>query len=416
MVNRSAYLEQLHGRIQKAEELILDIDAIAPLSNREFRELGAFPTIDCIPESTKREIREKVKEWFCLTRVLVESGNGINDPFVSDFITKESKAMWGIEFKNTMKKRVESGKRILENIIQAQEIRATLESNQEITPVSQSVNKPRKVFISHKKEDQNYADALVNLINFIIGPSGDKVFCSSIPGYGIKQSRDIMDELKAQFDNFTVFMVIIHSPRYYQSFVCLNEMGASWALGTKFSSFMTKDCTYELLHGVIGREKICININDEAEMLKAHLNDFKNDLLSFFSLEGVDENKWEHARNRFVKEVSSISYDPVEDAQAALSSKQKSEPSFSDEENAILKKWAESNNSEAHSCTTKDGTSIILGQYTYEVKESRELLEWEDFLNRMIKAGFIKPVRKNRQGSIVYRLSKPALDYIESLV
>ena len=88
--------------------------------------------------------------------------------------------------------------------------------------VSNDERKSPKVFISHKKEDKAYADALVALINFIIGSDGDNVFCSSVQGYGIKQSRDIMDELKAQFDNYEIFMIIIHSPRYYQSAICLN--------------------------------------------------------------------------------------------------------------------------------------------------------------------------------------------------
>lgn len=171
-------------------------------------------------------------------------------------------------------------------------------------------SKSPKVFISHKKEDKAYADALVNLINNILGPEGDKIFCSSIPGYGIKQSRVIIDELKAQFDQFDVFMVIIHSPRYYKSTICLNEMGASWVLGTQFSSFLTKDFTPSQMKGVIGNDSIVIDLNDDQDVLNAHLNDFKNDLLSFFKSEQqIDENKWETVRSRFVKEVSGLTYD-----------------------------------------------------------------------------------------------------------
>ena len=148
----------------------------------------------------------------------------------------------------------------------------------------------------------------MNLINFIVGADGDKLFCSSVPGYGIKQSRDIMDEMKVQFENFNVFMVIVHSPRYYQSTICLNEMGTSWVLGTKFASFMTKDCEYKHMCGVINKEKISINLNDETGMLNAHLNDFKNDLLNHFGLGAIDENKWENARQQFVETVSAFAY------------------------------------------------------------------------------------------------------------
>ena len=179
--------------------------------------------------------------------------------------------------------------------------------------VSNDERKSPKVFISHKKEDKAYADALVALINFIIGSDGDNVFCSSVQGYGIKQSRDIMDELKAQFDNYEIFMIIIHSPRYYQSAICLNEMGAAWIRGSEnhFGSFLTTDCKPEFLRGVINRGKIFIDPNDDADQLNAHLNDFKNDLVDFFGCKQKDENKWENARNRFIKEVKALTYEQV---------------------------------------------------------------------------------------------------------
>ena len=167
-------------------------------------------------------------------------------------------------------------------------------------------NKPPKLLISHKTEDQAYADALRSLIEFIIGANGDTIFCSSLPGYGIKPSQDIIDTIKKQFDEYNLFVVILHSPRYYKSSVCLNEMGAAWALNTKFCSFLTKDCTYDQLSGVIGKEEICINPNDEEEMLNAHLNSFKDEIVSFFCVNQPNETKWEHQRCCFVKTVLGI--------------------------------------------------------------------------------------------------------------
>lgn len=178
-------------------------------------------------------------------------------------------------------------------------------------PSKNQVSKPPKIFISHKTEDAVYSDALINLINFVIGSDGDKVFCSSVQGYGIRQACDIMEELRSQFVNNEIFMIIIHSPRYYKSAICMNEMGAAWALGSRFCSFLTKDCKPEQMQGVVGKERIYIDPNGDADMLNAHLNDFKNDLVSFFHCETPDENKWENARNRFVREVLAIEYKNV---------------------------------------------------------------------------------------------------------
>lgn len=178
-------------------------------------------------------------------------------------------------------------------------------------PSKNQVSKPPKIFISHKTEDAVYSDALINLINFVIGSDGDKVFCSSVQGYGIRQACDIMEELRSQFVNNEIFMIIIHSPKYYKSAICMNEMGAAWALGSRFCSFLTKDCKPEQMQGVVGKERIYIDPNGDADMLNAHLNDFKNDLVSFFHCETPDENKWENARNRFVREVLAIEYKNV---------------------------------------------------------------------------------------------------------
>ena len=411
MAKKETYIYQLKGRILLADELIQEIKDIIPLSYQELHELS----LDGISESTKESVRERVREWFQISRVLIEAGSGKDDYLVQEFIHRGSKPIRELDFKKAMVGKLESGKRGLESIVQACEIQRSLEADTktELHPVSDV--RPCKVFISHKKEDQDYADALVSLINFIVGSSGDKVFCSSIPGYGIRQSRDIIDDLKAQFDEHNIFMVIIHSPRYYNSTICLNEMGASWILGTKFSSFMTKDCTYDLLNGVIGKEKICININEERGMLNAHLNDFKNDLLSFFGVEAIDENKWEHARDRFVKEVSMLSYDSTGNGPSSEPSHQESVAPFSDKENAIIKKWVDSNFIEGHVVRTKDGTSFILGQDSYDVNGARDLMKWNDFIDRMKKAEYITAVRTNRLGNLVFQLTKAAFDYIDSL-
>ena len=298
----SPYIVNLKKLIQKADELIKEIET---LNKDNYR----------ISESTRGVIEGKVNRWFCLSRRLIESQSGESNPYVQEFIAKDNSHLLGMYFKDEQLGKMLSGKSILESIILEEEIEmpmligTEMEKEMKAIPNSISVSKPRKVFISHKKEDKAFADALVDLIEFIIGSDGDRIFCSSIPGYGVRQSRSILEELKTQFDQNEVYMIIIHSPRYYQSAVCLNEMGASWVLGTKFSSFMTKDCTFNHLKGVIGKEYICINIDDDEDMLKGHLNDFKDDLLEFFRLPDVKQTKWENARSRFIGTVSSIQYD-----------------------------------------------------------------------------------------------------------
>ena len=265
-----------------------------------------------VPEDDLDDFRNKFEGWKSYVSELLKTQFGVDDQFVYDwdsnvgiYISKREPIL------PQLKKKVNKGLALIESFLQRMDFHFHADESVEKALNHDITTKPPKVFISHKKEDKAYADALVSMINFIVGADGDKIFCSSVQGYGIRQSRDIMDDLKAQFDNHEIFMVIIHSPRYYQSAVCLNEMGAAWVMGTRFSSFLTRDCKAEQMRGVINREKIYIDLNDDPDQLEAHLNDFKNDLLEFFGKDPLDENKWANARRRFVNEVSGLTYAPV---------------------------------------------------------------------------------------------------------
>ena len=88
---------------------------------------------------------------------------------------------------------------------------------------------------------------------------------------------------------------------------------------------------------------------------------------------------------------------------------------FSAEEIDRLKKWAESNYSEAHSVTDKDGTIFIVGDLQYRISEARELVKWNDFFYRLEKKGFIELSRHNRSGRPVYQLLVPAYNFVDTL-
>lgn len=257
-----------------------------------------------------RPIANEVNTWLAETLEILRICYGEKSRQQAEFQRKYRDQDQYTDFKEDVQIDLDHCKSYLDALFSV-ELKKQKTTEEEKSPQQQQKVKAPKVFISHKKEDKAYADALVNLIEFIVGADGDKIFCSSVQGYGIKQSRDIKDNLKAQFDNYEIFMIIVHSPRYYQSAVCLNEMGAAWVMGTQFSSFLTSDCRTEYLRGVINKEKIFIDPNDDPDMLEAHLNDFKNDLAAFFGKGAIDENKWANARKRFVNEVSALTYEPV---------------------------------------------------------------------------------------------------------
>lgn len=88
---------------------------------------------------------------------------------------------------------------------------------------------------------------------------------------------------------------------------------------------------------------------------------------------------------------------------------------FSDSEKQILLSWINSRNTNCFQVRTKDGSIYFVGDNEYQVKDGRELAEFEDFLNRLQEAGFIEIDKYNRQGDPVYKPKKAAYDYVDSI-
>lgn len=313
-MDKEQFSKLLHEQLETGRSLISLVSTMHESQNDFGDGMALFGGEDLyyVPEDELDGFLNKFEGWRSYMSELLKTQFGVNDQFLYDwdsnvgtYISKKEPIL------PQLKKKVNKGLSLIDSFLQRLDFHFHDDIYMEKASLQQLKVKPPKVFISHKKEDKAYADALVSMINFIVGADGDKIFCSSVQGYGIRQSRDIMDDLKAQFDEHDVFMIIIHSPRYYQSAVCLNEMGAAWVMGSQFSSFLTKDCNAEMMRGVINKERIYIDPNDDSDMLEAHLNDFKNDLLSFFGKDPIDENKWANARRRFVNEVSELTYAPV---------------------------------------------------------------------------------------------------------
>lgn len=166
-----------------------------------------------------------------------------------------------------------------------------------------SEDKQPMIFISHASADKAFVDALVRLLEGI-GFDETNLFCSSIPEYGIALGESIYDKLLNLFRDKKLYVLFVHSPRYYTRPVCLNEMGAAWVLKTEYYSILTKDMSYEMMTGVVTSERIGIKV--DAADASARLNELYESLKSAFSLSALLQTKWERLRNTFLSDVNTI--------------------------------------------------------------------------------------------------------------
>lgn len=168
---------------------------------------------------------------------------------------------------------------------------------------STEVKKTPMVFISHSSKDKDFAEALVVLLEDL-GMDSTNLFCSSIDGYGVGLSQDIFETLRSLFNEHNLFVIFIHSPRYYKSPVSLNEMGAAWVLKTDFCSLLTSDMEFSNMSGVVNDSKISIKVNNSDA--PARLTELKDKLITLFGLKNIDAIKWERKRNAFLDRVNTI--------------------------------------------------------------------------------------------------------------
>ena len=274
---------------------------------------------------------------------------------------------------------------------------------------------PPKIFISHKSEDEAFVKALVKLLRLYIGSEAEKIFCSSVPTYKIGIGKEIFPEIKSQFEGNDIFMIIVHSPRYYQSSVCLNEMGAAWIQNKECYSFLTADCEYDDLDGVIDSKFISIKVN--AKDATDRMNEFIYKVLDFFNLPQLELSvfsQWESDRNEFLKEVCKLDF-VEEQREKAKDSKNIMKDSMSDFAKEHLKKWADCDDGECWIKETMDGSFIQIGDEEFCVNSGRERAEWDYFFEQLMELGFATIDRPNSDGSPIYKLKKPAYDYVESL-
>lgn len=165
------------------------------------------------------------------------------------------------------------------------------------------------LFISHSSKDKKFVRPLVSLLEGI-GIKQDSLFCSSFREYGIDISNDIFETIRNIFYEHELFVIFVHSPRFYQSPISLNEMGAAWVLKTQFCSLLTKDMSYDAMNGVVTKNYVSIKVDDDD--VKSSMNALYKRLKVFFSLKDLDLNFWERKRDDFLEIVNNIEYKKFE--------------------------------------------------------------------------------------------------------
>lgn len=159
-------------------------------------------------------------------------------------------------------------------------------------------NKQLKLFISHSSKDEEVVESLIDLIE-IIGVNPDNIFCSSIDGYGVPLGEDFLERIRTELDGNTLVLFAL-SENFYQSPICLCEMGATWVKTNKHIPILIPPFSFADIKGVIPLTQ-GFEINNNSK-----LNLFKEEIEKTFNLPLIDNKIWERKRNKVVKNINRI--------------------------------------------------------------------------------------------------------------
>lgn len=156
----------------------------------------------------------------------------------------------------------------------------------------------KKIFISHASEDQELIDRFVDSI-LLLGMNIDSasIAYTSREDTGVTPGDNIPQFIQNNIACASIVLLMI-SDNYKASEVCMNEMGAAWALKKNMVQILLPDTSFNKL-GWLGSLEKAIRINDP-DSLDSLCDKFANDLDIRVKL-----SEWNRNKNAFTNLCSS---------------------------------------------------------------------------------------------------------------
>lgn len=145
-----------------------------------------------------------------------------------------------------------------------------------------------KIFISHSSDDVEIVKLFVEkILDLGLDIPSDRIFCSSMEGYGIQSGKYIPDTLKEEINKTSLALLFI-SKNYKESEVCLNEVGAAWAILEKENiiPLLLPGVNFSEL-GFLDINRLCLKIHEKNDIIKL-IQDCKENLNPNYNLEKLN--------------------------------------------------------------------------------------------------------------------------------
>ena len=156
----------------------------------------------------------------------------------------------------------------------------------------------KKIFISHSSKDEEIVTTFIHVLT-AIGIPAENIFCTSLPGFGAPLVSDFIEEIKTRL-NEDVMVIFMLSDHFYESPMCLIEMGAAWIKTKKQISVAITPFELDKVKGVFKHFQ-GIKIDDER-----HYDLLKETIEVEFGIEPKRPLVWSPERDIFLKMIRQL--------------------------------------------------------------------------------------------------------------
>lgn len=171
-------------------------------------------------------------------------------------------------------------------------------SHEEVIP-EDTITEINKVFISHSSKDGDVVEELIEILESI-GLNSTQIFCSSFEGYGIEYGENFLERIKEELGN-NILVIFLLSNNFYQSPICLCEMGATWVKTNQHIPILIPPFGFEDIKGVIPLTQ-GFKVTDGAA-----LNQFKSQIEKIFNINSVlNFSTWERKRDKIINRIEDV--------------------------------------------------------------------------------------------------------------
>lgn len=258
----------------------------------------------------------------------------------------------------------------------------------------------KKIFISHATKDKEYVSAIVNLLESL-GFREDEIICSSIPPYCVPLDNNVYDWLVNEFQHCDLHMIFALSRTYYSRPVCLNEMGAAWAMKHKWTAILLPGFAFSEIAGCIDPAQVSIKLDDEdGDTLNFRLGELKDNLIAEFGLRTISPALWEKKRNEFLKKIDEVLQKKSQEEPEEESTSSTTKAILEKDEGVLLVYAADDPSGQILMMNnlSRSGPSISTHGWEFNSEDTaREAARWKGALEKLERYGLVEAASYKRQ-------------------